>query len=298
MFVLRKMTALKKGFSIKCPRCVQGVLTGDDFCQHCGYSLGEADSHFGAGPVAVERFTDAEGLFSSRQREEIGAVQREFERRFPQLFLMIYAGALPPPASPRQFGFWLLNQAAIPSLDVLRPNEKGLLLLVDPAAGSATLMAGYFLECYLSQDSLNDILEAGRKAFGKGEVVRGIQLIAERLTTRLCQVAREAVKHPEAFSAGETAVAADGTFPGLVRLKTSGEGVSGSGRSPSSLSGTETETELKTETGAVPVAESGPNSKPVPGEQEIGSPAESLKPEMGVVTLEADTPDCERRISE
>lgn len=215
------MTGLKPGFSITCPRCVQSVLPGEDSCRHCGYSLAEADAHFGGGPVAVERLTDADGLLTGRERGAIGVLQREFERQFPQLFLLVYVGSLPVPSGPRQFGFWLLNQAAVPSLDVMRPNEKGLLLVVDPGSGTAALTAGYFLECYLGQEELNGVLEAGRKAFGRQQFVRGIQDIARMLTARLRQAAREAAKNPAAFKAPVPISLAlgSGPFPGLTRLK-------------------------------------------------------------------------------
>lgn len=222
------MTGLKPGHSISCPRCVQGVLPGEDSCQHCGYSLDEADAHFGRGPVAVERLTDADGLFTAGERAEIGAVQREFERRFPQLFLMVYVGSLPSPSSPRQFGFWLLNQAAVSSLDALRPNENGLLLVVNPAAGNAALTAGYFLECCLGQEAVNQALEAGRKALAKGRYVLAVQKIADWLTARICRAAKD----PGTVAAPVPMPPGGGGFPGLTRLKNPGGTSAEAGANP------------------------------------------------------------------
>ncbi|MDB6132959.1 MAG: hypothetical protein JWM59_1202 [Verrucomicrobiales bacterium] len=185
---------------MKCPRCIQPVAPAEESCRRCGYSLEVPDAQLGHGAVSVERLTDADGIFTQAERLSIRAVQQEFERRFPQLFLMVFAGALPAPASPRQFGFWLLNHAAIPDMDVLRPNECGLVLVVDPEAGAAGLTVGYFLESYLGQDELGGVLEAGRKAFAQGRYVTAVREVTRSLTRRLIQRTREAARDPAAFA--------------------------------------------------------------------------------------------------
>lgn len=170
------------------------MAAGEESCRSCGYSLEVTDSQFGHGAVSVERLTDADGNFTQEERNAIGAVQAEFERRFPQLFLMVYVGSPPVPASPGQFGFWLLNHAAVPSLDVLRPNERGLVLVVNPLAGTAALTAGYFLENCLNQKELDALLRSGFREFSRGDYVGAVRVIARRLTEKLCRRAREAAR--------------------------------------------------------------------------------------------------------
>lgn len=201
---------------MKCPRCVQPVAPAEESCRSCGYSLEVPDAQLGHGAVSVERLTDADGIFTQAERLSISAVQAEFERRFPQLFLMVYAGTLPAPASPRQFGFWLLNHAAIPDMDALRPNECGLVLVVDPEAGAAALTAGYFLESYLGPDGLDGVLKAGRKAFAQGRYVTAVREVARSLTRKLIQRAREAARDPASFAPPAPVDA--GPFPALRQL--------------------------------------------------------------------------------
>lgn len=213
---------------MKCPRCVQTVVPGEESCRSCGYSLETPDEQLGRGAVSVERLTDADGLLTGAQRDAAGAMLVEFERRFPQLFLMFYLGALPSPASPRQFGFWLLNHAAIPSLDATRPNERGMVLVVDPVAGSAALTAGYFLECYLRQEELDEALSRGRRDFTKGLWVTALRAIAGSLTEKLIRRAKEAAREPGAFA--PPAPPSGLAFPALLRL---GEPIAGEGEQES-----------------------------------------------------------------
>src|SRR6185369_12527460 len=111
----------------KCPRCTQNVVQGEDSCRHCGYSLLVTDEIFGSDAVLLERVTDAAGVLSDGDVAKVDAALKAFESCFPQLFAVVYCGALPQQTGLRQFGFWLLNRAAVCELDVTRPNEHGAL---------------------------------------------------------------------------------------------------------------------------------------------------------------------------
>ncbi len=134
----------------------------------------------------------------------------------------MYVGPLPPPASPRQFAFWLLNHAAVAEAEALQPNERGLLLVVNPTAGSAVLTGGYFIENLLSQDELDGVLRGAAREFGRAEWAAGLGAVVTGLTDILKKKAKEANRHPERFQAP---VPAEWTglqvFPPLVRT---GEG--------------------------------------------------------------------------
>ena len=64
-------------------------------------------------------------------------ILERFEARFPQLFVSIYLGAFEELQSLRQFGFWMLNRAAYVDVDLERPNENGILIVVDVNAKNA-----------------------------------------------------------------------------------------------------------------------------------------------------------------
>ncbi len=184
----------------KCPRCTQWTAPGGESCLHCGFSLAVMDEIFGGDAVLLDRVTDAAGVLS---RTELECVERgliDFERRFPQLFAAVYCGALPAQTSLRQFGFWLLNRAAVCELDAMRPNENGLLFVLDVHGRSAALVPGYFLECYLDEADQRRVLQAARRDFQRGRWTAGILSALHTLTRRLRRRAAEASKHPARFA--------------------------------------------------------------------------------------------------
>lgn len=201
---------------MKCPRCVQTVAPGVPSCPHCGYSLQVACGLYGSEAVVAERLMDVEGSLVPEQRQAILDSLDDFGRMFPQLFFLVYLGALPPPASPRQFAFWLLNHAAVTDLDGLQPNERGLLLVVDPRGGTAVLAAGYFLESLMGQEELDLVLKSAAKDFSRADYPAALRTITTALGGLLKRVAREALRNPRRWPV-ELPAAGPAGFPPLVR---------------------------------------------------------------------------------
>lgn len=166
--------------------------------------------------MAVERLTDAGGWLSSQEEAEIGVQLAEFERRLPQLFFLVYLGELPAPSSPRQFGFWLLNHAAVSGMEEPRPNENGMLLVIDPVAGSAALTAGYFLECYVLQEELGSMLRSVSKHLASGNFAGAVRGVLQDLTTVLMRRALEAAANPDAHA--PPGPRAPAVFPAFMKL--------------------------------------------------------------------------------
>jgi uncharacterized membrane protein YgcG len=193
------------------------VAQGDESCSHCGYALAVTDEVFGADEVLLERITDAAGVFSDRDRSRLAAALKEFESRFPQLFAVVYCGALPQQTSLRQFGFWLLNRAAVCDLEATRPNEQGALFVIDTHGRSAALVLGYFLECYLDEQDAQRVLAAGRRNFQQGLWAAGTCAALAELTARLRQRAVEAAKAPERFAPPRPPVVP--STPKFVRIR-------------------------------------------------------------------------------
>jgi uncharacterized membrane protein YgcG len=196
------------------------VAHGAECCPHCGYSLAVTDDVFGADPVLLDRVTDAAGVMSDEDRDKVEAALLQFEQRLPQLFAVVYCGALPPQTSLRQFGFWLLNRAAVCELDVTRPNEHGVLFIIDTHGRSAALILGYFLECYLDEPDTRLVLEAARHDFHRGLWAAGIVAALRELTVRLRRRAAEAAKAPSRFAPVKPP--APPAAPQFVRLRKGG----------------------------------------------------------------------------
>ena len=81
------------------------MAQGEDSCLHCGYSLSVTDEVFGPDAVLLNRVTDAAGVLTDGEVTRLDNALREFESRFPQLFTVVYCGALPQQTGLRQFGF-------------------------------------------------------------------------------------------------------------------------------------------------------------------------------------------------
>ena len=124
---------------MKCPRCVQVIHRGAGLCPHCGFGIAEMDARHGKDNVSLRRLADVAGLMRSRERGKVQSALDGFCRRFPQLFFAVYTGSAQGGGNLRQFGFWLLNRAAFEDVPVDRPNEAGILLVIDPESKSAVI---------------------------------------------------------------------------------------------------------------------------------------------------------------
>lgn len=186
---------------MKCPRCSHKVDAGEGWCAQCGFNQDSVDEQFGADAVFVERVTDAAGVLPEESRRRIELVLAEFERRFPQLFLMVYVGSLPRQTSLRQFAFWLMNRAAVSDVEITRPNENGVLLMIDAANHAAALTCGYFLECFIGPEDFSVWLDRCSSHLEAGEIDATVEVLAREITACLRKRAAEAAREPARFTA-------------------------------------------------------------------------------------------------
>ena len=187
---------------MKCPRCVRDVPYAVPACGECGFSLEDQDDQFGPDAVCLARVTNAQESLSEDEVRELEVALDEFEKNFPQLFMGIYLAALPAISSVRQFAFWLLNRAAIPSLDITRPNENGCLLVIDLTSGQVVVVVGYLLECYFKETQLEEILTHGRAAMDRGHIARGLLHVIQEFSRQLKRKSKEARRNPRRFDRG------------------------------------------------------------------------------------------------
>ena len=162
------------------------------------------DEQYGSDAVLLDRVTDAAGVLSEPELDRLNEALVEYERQFPQLFATVYCGALPQQSSLRQFGFWLLNRAAVCDVDATRPNEHGTALVLDIHGRAAFLLHGYLVECYLSDADNAWILKKGQRAWNQGRWADGILAVLEAMSDRLRKRAAEAAKNPAKFNPDRT----------------------------------------------------------------------------------------------
>lgn len=167
---------------MRCPRCVQEIGVDSAQCPHCGFGLAALDEVFGQDAVILNRLTDAARCLKLRDREAIEEELDRFEDTFPQLFAAVYLGFLPRMTSIRQFGFWLMNRAAVTAVDYTKPNDHGILLVIDMSSQSASLTLGYRVEPFIRDRDLMKILKSGHSGLVAGDYGGGVRKSLKQLT--------------------------------------------------------------------------------------------------------------------
>jgi hypothetical protein len=138
-------------------------------------------------------------VLKSADRERVEAAMERFSRRFPQVFVAVYTGALGEVSSIRQFGFWLLNRAAFEDLPMEKPNEGGVLLTIDPASKAAGFVFGYLLDPFLDEADTFECLSRAHAYWLEERYADGIIKALLHLEGILCKRSRQARRDPEHF---------------------------------------------------------------------------------------------------
>jgi len=186
---------------MRCPRCVQGIHRSAAQCPHCGFALSDLDEIYGADEVSLKRLTDVAGALRLRERRKLEHELDLFQLSFPQLFFSIYYGALEDRTNIRQFGLWLLNHAAYEDLEISRPNDGGVLLLVDLNTKVASITFGYLLDHYLSEEDTFNVLAKAHPHLLQGNYLKATLIIIKQLSRILRKKSRQANRHPELINA-------------------------------------------------------------------------------------------------
>jgi len=182
---------------MKCPRCVQLIHRSATQCPHCGFALQDLDAQYGGQERRMRRLSDDAGVLKMRERRKIKKWFDRFEATFPQLFFSVYYGALDDVANIRQFGMWLLNRGVFE--DVSRPNEGGVLLVIDVNSKTAFMAHGYLLDFYLTEDDTFFILSKAHPHLLKGEHYKALQEIITQLTAVLKKASKKANRNPQKY---------------------------------------------------------------------------------------------------
>ncbi len=125
----------------------------------------------------------------------------KFESKFPQLFVSVYLGAFEDLQNIRQLGFWMLNRADYVDLDEDRPNENGILILVDVNSKSVSISYGYALLPYLDEDTTFAALSAGHPSFIQGDFLEALTTVVHKLEGFLLKGWKKVTKDPASLLA-------------------------------------------------------------------------------------------------
>ena len=162
---------------MKCPRCVQSIHRSAEQCPHCGFAISELIAQYGTDEVRMRRLNDVAGVLRLRERQRLEKWMDQFEVNFPQLFFSVFYCALDKRTNVRQFGMWLLNHAAYEDVDLERPNDGGILLVVDVNSKVVSMTYGYLLDLFLTEDETFNILAKAHPHLLQGNHIRAIALM-------------------------------------------------------------------------------------------------------------------------
>ena len=159
----------------------------------------DADQRFGAEDVRLRCLTDAAGILRRGDRGRVEVAMERITRRFPQVFVAVYTGALGEVANIRQFGFWLLNRSAFEDLPAEKPNEAGILLTIDPESKAAGFVFGYLLDPFLEESDTFECLSRAHAYWLEERYADGIIKALLHLEGILAKRSRQARRDPEYF---------------------------------------------------------------------------------------------------
>lgn len=140
--------------------------------------------------MRLDRLTDAAHCLRLSERRKIEAQMDDLERRFPQVFFAVYFGVLPQGFRVEEVGFWLLNHAAFGTHDITKRNEFGIILVIDPAAGTACFSVGYAMEALLGKMGMQRTLLRASKYLSRSEYGGAVDLAIRDLDRSLRSLGR------------------------------------------------------------------------------------------------------------
>ena len=179
---------------MKCPHCDSHLALHADCCPACGFDSRTSSSRHGHHWVRLDRLTDAAHCLSLRERRRLETRLDDFERRFPQVFLAVYFGVLPHNLRVLEVGFWLLNHAAFGTNDLSKRNEFGVVIVIDPAAGTSCLSLGYAIEALADRIGVDAILNRMRISLTRSHYGDAVETAIASLDRRLRSIGQARIR--------------------------------------------------------------------------------------------------------
>ena len=179
---------------MKCPSCATRLTQPEVRCPSCRIALQKLDLKFGMVPRHSRYLSDRSGTLALTEMEEIREALRLFEKKYPQILFSVFVSELPPDGSASEYAFWLANRARFSSVEKVEAENFDMLLVVDVTTKTAALTTGYGLEKHVSEEDLQDALEAAANSFSEDELADGIQVCIDFLVRRLRKCSALALK--------------------------------------------------------------------------------------------------------
>ncbi len=182
---------------MKCPHCHVAAESGQDFCRDCGFSAATLRAYLGDQWVRLERITDAVHCLRLEDVRRCEIAMDDFERCLPQAFFALYIGVLPTGLNVSELGFWLLNQGAFNTHQMMKRNDFGSVLVIDPVSKTMGLTLGYAIEECLPAAKVTALLSAAGAHLSRQSFATAVLEMIEDIAKSLRKLAKASVWHPE-----------------------------------------------------------------------------------------------------
>ena len=168
-----------------CPYCQAPAFETTPQCPRCGFSLERVGAYFGVMPRLEPGLSDLAGLFRPRDTRRLLDAIGRLRDRFPQVTFSVVTTSLAPSQPLTAYAFWIFNRGGLIS-DLSRGGKsRDFLLTVDCGNARASLMIGYGLEPFLSQATLQEIVNQGAPHFARDHWLDGIVAVIDATTRTL-----------------------------------------------------------------------------------------------------------------
>lgn len=131
----------------------------------------------GSNQVLLHRVHDAAHCLRKHERDELGETLDFLESKFPQMLFCAYLGTLPASLKISELGFWLLNHGQVRGAEFARPNENGVLVVMDLNTKQIGISLGYFAETLITEEDAYRALNAARPNLVNAEYGEAIERI-------------------------------------------------------------------------------------------------------------------------
>ncbi len=129
----------------------------------------------------LNRVHDAAHCLRKQERDDLALTLDQLEVKFPQMLFCAYLGTLPETLSIRELGFWLLNHGQVKGAEFARPNENGILVVMDLNRKQIGISLGYFAETLITEEDAYRALTAARPNLLNSEYGEGMERIFLKL---------------------------------------------------------------------------------------------------------------------
>jgi len=157
-----------------CPACRVRLDDPVDRCPACGFTGADTMRMYPLPLPPWQPVFDLAGLWNDSEISAILARVRKLAKRYPQIRWAFCTACLGDGEDPRTFGFWMLNASPASSDEHKGDREWTVLLLLDANSSRATVIPGYAVEPFVSDDLWIRALVAMKDAWSDGHHGRAV----------------------------------------------------------------------------------------------------------------------------